>query len=433
LNRQDVNANFDISCLPGFDIGVQSVLNFGRVFPGQQHILKVVAGNMAQWSNLNCSAPVGGQVVVTVNGPVAYEGIVSGALTPSVSGNVFTYNIANFNNVDIQQAFELLFKTNTDAHAGQQICVSVSVTFVNGDYNPANNNYQICYNVVNSFDPNIKEVYPQKVLPGYSDWLIYNIHFQNTGTAPAYDIRVADTLSNMVDAATFELLNYSHFNRTTLIGNAINFSFPDIMLADSTSNEPASHGFVSYRVKVKPNLPEGTNITNQAFIYFDYNAPVITITATVSIVNPCTGVNTVIASNITGTYYQWQVNKGNGYINVVNDSDYAGVTTAILNIIAPPSSWYGYNYRCITNNGTSVVTTLKFVQFWQGLTDNHWENPLNWSCGKVPDGNTDVVINSNSPFSMQPTVTSNSWCRSLTIGPGGKCIVSAGYSLHILH
>ncbi|MBK8428241.1 MAG: T9SS type A sorting domain-containing protein [Lewinellaceae bacterium] len=50
----------------------------------------------------------------------------------------------------------------------------------------------------------------------------------------------------------------------------------DIRLADSTSNEPESHGFVAFSIRLKPGLSPGAVTRNRAGIYFDVNAPVIT-------------------------------------------------------------------------------------------------------------------------------------------------------------
>jgi hypothetical protein len=41
-------------------------------------------------------------------------------------------------------------------------------------------------------------------------------------------------------------------------------------------NEAGSNGMFVYSIKLKPNLPYGTEIRNKAGIYFDYNEPVIT-------------------------------------------------------------------------------------------------------------------------------------------------------------
>jgi hypothetical protein len=37
-------------------------------------------------------------------------------------------------------------------------------------------------------------------------------------------------------------------------------------------------GYFQYRIKPLPNLPLGTQIENTAYIYFDYNAPIVTNT-----------------------------------------------------------------------------------------------------------------------------------------------------------
>jgi uncharacterized repeat protein (TIGR01451 family) len=172
----------------------------------------------------------------------------------------------------------LALTTNTNATIGDTVCIDVNVIAA-GDNNLSNNQKHYCYPVTNSYDPNMKETYPENVMPGYNDWFYYTIHFQNTGNAPAHNIALTDTLSNYLDISTFERLNYSHDNTTTLLGHVLQFNFNDINLPDSTSNSSGSKGFVQYRVKPKPNLPAGTIVNNTAYIYFDYNAPIITNTS----------------------------------------------------------------------------------------------------------------------------------------------------------
>ncbi|MBK9320620.1 MAG: hypothetical protein IPM91_18720 [Bacteroidetes bacterium] len=59
-----------------------------------------------------------------------------------------------------------------------------------------------------------------------------------------------------------------------------------VLLVDSNTNEPLSHGFVRYRIQPKTNLSAGDSITNFAAIYFDFNEPVITNTAKTIIILP---------------------------------------------------------------------------------------------------------------------------------------------------
>lgn len=62
------------------------------------------------------------------------------------------------------------------------------------------------------------------------------------------------------------------------------------MLPDSGSNEAASHGFVKFKIKAKDNLAVGHIISDDAAIYFDYNSPVITNDAAVTLIGT-TGIN----------------------------------------------------------------------------------------------------------------------------------------------
>jgi uncharacterized repeat protein (TIGR01451 family) len=124
----------------------------------------------------------------------------------------------------------------------------------------------------------MKEVYPVNVLPGYDDWFTYTIHFQNTGNAPAFNIRLRDTLDANLDINSFEVRGYSHPAQISLNGNILTVRFNNIMLPDSTTDYEGSMGYFQYRLKPLPNLPNGTQIENTAYIYFDYNAPIVTNT-----------------------------------------------------------------------------------------------------------------------------------------------------------
>ncbi len=324
------NVNFDVACKQGFDIGVQSITTTGFVFPGMVHDLSILEGDISHWYNFNCASGIGGQVQITVTGPVSYNGVASGALTPTVNGNVYTYTIADFGIITNSTAFGLLFTTDTTAQAGDQICVNVLVTPTVGDNNVSNNNYNYCYSVVNSYDPNKKEVYPIDVQPGFNDYFTYTIHFQNTGTAPAMNIRLVDTLDANLDLETFQVINYSHYNTASVTGNVLKFHFPNIQLPDSTSNLAGSQGFVQYRIKPKANLPVGTKIKNTANIYFDYNPAIVT--------NTTTNEYTLTASvnektqNTTLTVYP---NPSNGkyLVSITDATDVTKLTIEVTNVM----------------------------------------------------------------------------------------------------
>ncbi len=164
------------------------------------------------------------------------------------------------------------------------------VHFKNTDYTPI---------VRCSFDPNDKlaqtEQYGNQELVWKQDSLYYTVRFQNTGNDFARDVRITDFLDKNLDWTTFSPLTSSHDMETTLDRNTgeITFLFEDILLPDSTTNEPESHGFVTYSIAPISNIEDKTEINNTAFIYFDFNTPIITNTTShITTDDPATSITT---------------------------------------------------------------------------------------------------------------------------------------------
>ncbi len=257
------------------DFGIKSIAPRGYVFPGQTHYLSLKAGLFGKTMIENCqSNSDSGTIRLTVTGKVKYK---SANLTPnSISGNTYTWKIKDF--LKFNNAIQLQFKTDTTATYGDTVLAFAEIILLKKDKDSSNNKMKYSYKVMNSYDPNKKETYPEVVLPGYKDWMVYTIHFQNTGKAPAFNIRLEDTIDNRMDLESFEVMDYSHDNRVALNGNKLKLFFDDIMLPDSFSDSKASNGYVQYRIKPKQGYNEGTSIANTAYIYFDYNSPVATNT-----------------------------------------------------------------------------------------------------------------------------------------------------------
>ena len=138
-----------------------------------------------------------------------------------------------------------------------------------------------CRENTGSYDPNQKEAFPEGFMDNHqierNTDIEYLIQFQNTGTDTAFFVSVRDTLSPFLDPGSIRPGASSHLYEFELIGQGVvKFTFPNIMLPDSNVNEPMSHGFVSFRISQKPNIPFGSVIYNSAAIYFDFNAPIIT-------------------------------------------------------------------------------------------------------------------------------------------------------------
>jgi uncharacterized repeat protein (TIGR01451 family) len=150
------------------------------------------------------------------------------------------------------------------------------------DADPINDIY--CGLVTGSYDPNDKRGFPLGVGNNHNispnQDIDYVIRFQNTGTDTAFTIIIRDTLSTDLDIFSIRSGISSNDYHFRIYGpRVLEWRFDNIMLPDSNVNEPASNGFVSFKVGQKPDLVPATTIENTASIYFDYNAPIFTNTS----------------------------------------------------------------------------------------------------------------------------------------------------------
>ena len=81
----------------------------------------------------------------------------------------------------------------------------------------------------------------------------------------------------------------------------------------------------------------------------------------------CQGAGTTFTVTATGAVsFQWQVDNGGGFVNVVNNANYSGATTTTLTLTNVPASFNGYLYRAVatgtgstnSNSATLTVTAL---------------------------------------------------------------------------
>lgn len=170
---------------------------------------------------------------------------------------------------------------------GDTLVSELSVQSDQGDETPLDNVIVLSELVAGSYDPNDKTEFHAGLFPVNmlaTDKLYYLVGFQNTGNDTAFNIVIRDTLHSGIDVSGFQMIAASHPYRYTIKnGNQLEWTFENILLADSNRNEKASHGFVAFSVKPKSSLVVGDVITNKASIYFDYNLPVVTNTTSTQI------------------------------------------------------------------------------------------------------------------------------------------------------
>jgi len=182
-------------------------------------------------------------------------------------------------------------KVDSDAVIGTSINSEAHIQPIANDETIADNISEWHSVVTASYDPNAILVDRPTVLttelasPPYLEYIVY---FQNTGNDTAFNVSIHNKMPDNLDLNSFEFVASSHPVSITYNVNEqmMAFNFDNILLPDTNINEPASHGFIRYRIKPISTLNAGDSIENSALIYFDFNPAIPTNTALTEIVIP---------------------------------------------------------------------------------------------------------------------------------------------------
>ncbi|WP_121665913.1 BspA family leucine-rich repeat surface protein [Mesonia aquimarina] len=227
---------------------------------------------------------------VTVDFDDAMQSFVSASVTPtSTTTNQLSFDITNLQPLTNQKIdfTQQTFQPPT-VNGNDILNFNATVTPNANDNTPTDNTFIFDQVVVNSYDPNDKQVLQgEEIYEEETDeYLDYLIRFQNTGTASAINVRILDTLHPKLDYSTLKPVSASHNYHIEITDeNQVEFIFDNINLPDENTNEPASHGFVAYKIKPKSDVAVGDFIEGDARIYFDFNAPIITNMASTEIID----------------------------------------------------------------------------------------------------------------------------------------------------
>ena len=205
--------------------------------------------------------------------------IVNATGTNSLSWNFS--NLNPFETREINLTFNINSPTEIPAVNGGNV-LSYNTTIIGATDETTNDNtFTLNQTVVNSYDPNDKTCLEgNTITPSMvGEYLHYVIRFENTGTFAAQNVVIKD----MIDTAKFDINTLfpqtSSHSFVTKISNTnkVEFIFENINLPFDDAN---NDGYVAFKIKTKPTLVVGNTFSNSANIYFDYNFPIVTNTAT---------------------------------------------------------------------------------------------------------------------------------------------------------
>jgi hypothetical protein len=274
-----INSNVD-------DLEVVLIPKF-NVVPGLPALFDV-------WFKNNGSTTLTGQI--TFQFDTSKMSFLTSSPSPNSFGtNTLIYNFSTLAPFESRIISNVKFQVATPptVNSGNVVTFSGAITPVISDATTINNFCAVNQTVVNSQDPNDIVVHEGAAITlsqAQQGYLHYTIRFQNVGTSNAINIKVLNDLDPKLDWSTFQLISTSHNCRIKNKNAHNEFLFENINLP-GTANEPLSHGYITYKVKPISTIAVGNVIPNIANIYFDFNAPIVTNTASTTVVSNLANTN----------------------------------------------------------------------------------------------------------------------------------------------
>lgn len=223
----------------------------------------------------------------------------------------------------------------------------------------------VCDEYRAAYDPNDKTVWPSGIPPlGITKPgtpLTFRIRFQNTGNDTAFKVVLVDTLSEQLDVRSFLPRSASHPYKLKLSATTpqiLTVTFDNILLPDSTTDEPGSHGAFFYQIYPVEGLPEGTRVENFADIYFDFNPPIRTdTTLTTYQTIPKTDIGIMVSSCHPGSMNVFTADAG-------SDKTYRLSTPISLQAEAVdvPGFWGSNSSEVTITDSSSPTTDISIAQ-----------------------------------------------------------------------
>ena len=268
---------------------------------------------------------------VTLEFDDALLDFVSASPSMTQTGNTLTFSYTDLPPYQAGYIYlEFTVAVPPTVDMGDILTFTANVTPLDGDDHPENNTYVLEQVSTNSWDPNdIRCHEGESITEVQADgYLYYTIRFQNKGTMAATTVRIEETLSPLLDVATFDPLASSHNFQVNRSGSDLTFTFNNINLDYADNNEEASQGYVTYKVKPVSTIALGDQIHAQADIFFDFNEAVVTETYTTTVENTA-GIDGIMIN----TFVMYP-NPASDMVNIdLNDTNANGFTVTVTDVL----------------------------------------------------------------------------------------------------
>lgn len=194
-----------------------------------------------------------------------------------IQGRIYNWSFASLA-IGERKTIYLKETVSINAQVGNGLAISGNITSTEGDCNGADNSLSESLLAEGAVDPNDIAVDPEGFIEAGTE-LTYKIRFQNVGNSAVSRVMVEDALPEGLDLTTLQMGLVSHPYQFYLKEDGqMVWTFENINLPDSSSNEADSHGYIFFKIKTQDDLSDGTVLENGANIFFDQQAAVATNT-----------------------------------------------------------------------------------------------------------------------------------------------------------
>ena len=120
-----------------------------------------------------------------------------------------------------------------------------------------------------------------------------------------------------------------------------------------------------------------------------------------------------VVTSGTGLTYQWQVNDGNGWVDLTDDyvdgetGNYSGTTTATLTVQNITFDFNGYLYQCIVTGGAPCVSLEPIEATLNVSSTGFLTQPANVTLCGTSTANFAVTTSGDAPFNVQWQVSTD--------------------------
>ncbi len=334
------NANFALQKEHNVDVETD-ILTVPNIIPNKPFYLSTVAKNKGfHHTNIN--------LTLVKDTKTTYVDSLSYYPATSINGDTISWNFGSSVNIQSSQ-FEhwnriagAFLIPNANAVVGDTLCFLAYTNIPGNDADTTNNSYKIFVPVVNNYNETQKTVTPKGdgvdgLIPINTEWLTYTIHYKIIADTDQVYFKILDTIDANLDPNTIELIGSSiRLTAEWVEPNVIQFlTFQGHGIVSSMNDLIDSAGAekqIKYRIKLKPNLPQGTQIKNTAQIYKYKNANV-EVTNTNTCINTLAYPNQLISKNITNNIEVFpNPAKDNISIKFFNDNTIKNRHIKIMNL-----------------------------------------------------------------------------------------------------